>query len=82
MGLPKGRTNNPAGKPKGTKNKFRKPIVDEIIEVAKQLEAEGIGLAACAKQDPAWFFTHIFKNIIPKNIEVEHDGELTIKWQS
>ena len=75
MGLPKGRTNNPKGREKGSKNKITKPVVQEILDVAKKLEGDGVGLEACARANPEWFFTHIFKNVIPKNVELS--GEIT-----
>ena len=66
----KGKTNNPKGRTPGSKNKITKPIVQEILDVARMLHETGVGLEACAKSNPEWFFTHIFKNIIPKNIEL------------
>lgn len=81
MPFKKGQVGNPKGRPKGTKNKVTKPIVDQILEVSKELEEKGCGLSECAKQDPKWFYTVLFKNLIPKNVEVNMDGELTISWQ-
>jgi hypothetical protein len=72
----KGKTNNPKGRTPGSKNKLTKPIVQEILDVARMLHKEGVGLAECARANPEWFFTHIFKNIIPKNVELTGlDGE-------
>lgn len=67
-------TNNPAGRKPGTKNKLRKPLVDEIFAISEKLASEGKGLEDCAKQDPAWFFVNFLKNLIPKNIEVTGTG--------
>ena len=70
MPFTKGQIANPKGRPKGAKGKLRKPLVDEIIEIAEELAQQGKGLRDCAKQNPDWFFVNFLKNLIPKNIEV------------
>jgi hypothetical protein len=72
-GLPKGKTNNPAGRPKGTKNKLRGDLVQQILDIAESLAKEKKGLKDCARQDPSWFYTNFLKGLIPKNIEVKGD---------
>ena len=73
----KGQSGNPAGKPKGAKNKLRANLVQEILEIAQELKDEGIGLLDTAKGNPKWFFEHFVKGLIPKNIELE--AKLTVE---
>ncbi|MFO7656340.1 MAG: hypothetical protein R6W78_04675 [Bacteroidales bacterium] len=88
MGLSKGQTNNPAGRPRGSKNKATEVIrqkvedfitlkIDEVETVWKQLEAK----------DKMQFLTKILDFVMPKlkatdsdlniNINSLSDSELT-----
>ena len=67
----------PKGRPKGSKNKLRANLVQEILEIAEYLKGKKLGLKETAKQNPRWFFENFLKSLIPKNIEVE--GKLTIE---
>lgn len=82
MGLPKGRTNNPNGRRKGSRNKIQRDAQLTVDEIAEYLTDKGKGLKECAEENPKWFFETFFKLRIPKAIEISHDGELTVKWQS
>ncbi len=42
-------------------------IRTRVVDVWRQLEAEGKGLYACAKKDPVWFFTMFVRPMIPKD---------------
>ena len=74
----KGVSNNPAGKPKGTKNRVQKDLVQQILVISEQLSKEGKGLKDCAKKDPEWFHTNFLKALIPKNIEISGGAEITV----
>jgi hypothetical protein len=81
-GLPKGRTNNPAGKPKGAKNKIQRNIVEQIVSINAELDKQGKGLKHCAEQDPKWYHSIFTRAIVPKDVNVQVDGDLRITWQS
>lgn len=70
MGLPKGRTNNYKGRPVGSKNKLRAPLVEEVLAIAEELNRNGKGLRKCAMDDPRWFCETFLKNMLPRNIDV------------
>ena len=69
------------GRPKGAKNKIKKNLVDQIIQIAEDLDAKGKGLKDCATQDPGWFYTNFLKGLIPKNVSVtgEDGGPIQAK---
>jgi len=77
MGLPKGRTNNYKGRPFGSKNKLRQPLVAEILDIAAELKNQNIGLRQQALLDPKWFCETFLKNMIPRNIDVT--GSISIE---
>ena len=83
MAAPKG-TMPPAagmGRPKGCKNKVSKNIVDQIIAINAKLDKEGKGLKDCAEQDPKWYHSIFTRAIVPKDVNVQVDGDLRITWQ-
>lgn len=70
MGLKKGQTNNPNGRPKGRKNKFTKSIKDIFLEVFNELQTDDkANLLYWAKQNPTEFYRLISK-MLPKEIEI------------
>ena len=81
-GPPKGTSNNPAGKPKGCKNKVSKNIVEQIIAINADLDRQGKGLKDCAEQDPKWYHSIFTRAVIPKDVNVQVDGDLRITWQN
>jgi len=81
MEFVKGQSGNKRGRPKGAKNKIPTNIVERILFVTEELEKSGKGLSECAQSDPAWFYTNFLKGLIPKNIDVNLDGELKITWE-
>lgn len=82
MNFNKGQSGNKRGRPKGAKNKVPTNIVERILAVTEELEKSGKGLAQCAQQDPAWFYSNFLKGLIPKNVDLNVEGDITIKWQS
>lgn len=87
MAAPKG-TRPPAagmGRIKGSKNKLTKDMknmVDRIIEINAELDKEGKGLLDCAKKDEKWFHSIFTRAIVPKDVNVQVDGDLRISWQN
>lgn len=81
MAFKKGQRANPNGRPKGSKNKISKPVVDTILETHKKLLERGTDLEACALENPRWFYEHFFKNLIPKNVEITGEDGGPIKTQ-
>jgi len=65
------------GRPKGSKNKLRTNLVQEILDIAERLKEKEKGLEQMANQNPKWFFENFVKGLIPKNVEFE--GKLTIE---
>ena len=59
-----------AGRPKGSKNKLPRGLVEKVLHIAEKLEREGKGLEDCARQDPGWFYKHFVVPLLPKNVEV------------
>jgi hypothetical protein len=59
---------NPTGRPRGAKNKIPKNLVDQVLQIAADLEKHGKGLQDCAEKDPRWFFENFLKPMIPKNV--------------
>lgn len=74
MPLPKGKTNNPNGRPKGVRNKRTKNLLEKLDEIDAYLESKGKGLRDCAAEDPAWYHENFTKPRIPKNIELTGAG--------
>jgi hypothetical protein len=63
----KGKSLNPAGRPRGAKNKIPKNLVDQILEIAAHLDKQGKGLAHLAAKDPKWFYEVFLRLLVPKN---------------
>ncbi len=70
------------GRPRGSKNKIPTNIVERILKVTAELEKRGKGLSACAQKDPLWFYSNFLKGLIPKNVDLNIEGDLTIKWDN
>jgi hypothetical protein len=68
--LKKGKSLNPAGRPRGAKNKIPKNLVTQILNIAADLDKLGKGLQDCAEKDPRWFFENFLKPMIPKNVSL------------
>jgi hypothetical protein len=77
MGLPKGVTNNPAGRPKGSTNKtgteLRERITSFIEDRWEQVEAD---FDALEPKDRLQFFEKLLTYALPKLQSVNHEGEI------
>jgi hypothetical protein len=67
------------GRPKGLKNKLPIDLKKRILAVWDQLEESGKGLGTEAEKDPQWFYTNMVKPILPKDVKLDSDLNLTIK---
>jgi hypothetical protein len=76
MGFKKGFSGNAAGRPKGAKNKLPRNLVDRVLGISANLEEQGKGLQDCAEKDPKWFFENFIKPILPKNVDLSHEGRI------
>ncbi len=68
------------GRPKGAKNRITKSLIEKCEAVEAYLEKKGKGLRECANEDPAWYYENFLKPRIPKNVDVNMDGELKVSW--
>lgn len=78
MAAPKGNKFSP-GRPKGAKNKVPKDLVQQILDLAAELEEKGKGLTACANENPKWFCENFLKGLIPKNINVDTQATIILQ---
>ena len=64
------------GKPRGSANKSTRQIIDMILKVATELQrSPATSLKAVAVKDTKWFYQHVLRMALPKNIEVKTEGE-------
>lgn len=66
------------GKKKGAKNRIQKNLVNELLAIKDTLAKENKGLEDEARNNPKWFYENFIKPIIPKDINVGLEGDLTI----
>ena len=72
----KGQSGNPSGRPTGRKYQYTKDIKTAYLEAFEKLG--GIkGLVEWAQDNPGQFYSHIAK-MLPKDVEIKSDSELTI----
>jgi hypothetical protein len=83
--MPFQKGNKLGGRKKGGQNSVPKAVrisaKDRVDEVDFDLTKKGQGLAVQAAADPKWFYEKIWPKILPKNVDVNLDGELVIHWQ-
>lgn len=77
--IPGGGGGNPAGRPKGTKNKVPTSLVNEVLFVYDKLKTEKKGLLDEARLDPPWFYEHFIKVLLPKNVNLDFMGIMEIE---
>jgi hypothetical protein len=80
MRFQKGQVANPAGRPRGARNKLPRGLAERIMQIADDLEARGMGLPHIAARDPVWFFTTFVRPLIPKNAQLDTSEPLVIKF--
>lgn len=68
MGLKKGQTNNPKGRPKGAKDKVQRTVKESILEVFNRLDGVD-GFLTWATANPDEFYKGYFR-LAPKEVEV------------
>lgn len=76
MGLPKGRTNNRAGKPKGTLNKLPRDLRQSITDFLNEnFEEVLIEWGKLGGRDKVNFYKDLLQYAIPKlqNVEIDTD---------
>ena len=64
------------GRGKGIKNKLSRDVVKKVLDTVELLEAEDKSLYDVASKDQTsleWFYQHIFKADIPKDVRLEVD---------
>ena len=70
------------GRPKGAKNKTTQFIVDKILETFIYLQKDPkVNLKTWSKDNPETFYRHVMPKIVPKDVKVDHIGELVITWK-
>ncbi|MBZ4676375.1 MAG: hypothetical protein JG782_994 [Anaerophaga sp.] len=71
MGLPKGKTNNPRGRPKGTKNKSTNEIKGLIQDfISRNLDDLQTQYSQLEPKDKLIFFERILKYVLPQQRDV------------
>lgn len=82
MGLRKGQTNNPAGRPPGAKNRVTKKL---RLEITAFLEEQFITLKKDMKKlepkDRAQLYTKLLPFAVPQLKAVEHSGEIRSSFE-
>lgn len=70
---------------KGARNLIPAKMLDAAFNVFKELQKKvpdgekPTALLAMAKDDPKWFYATFGLKMMPAKIEIEHEGELTLK---
>jgi hypothetical protein len=74
-----GQSGNPAGKPKGCKNKIPQSLRELVLRAAEELEAENKSLTDEARKDPKWFYENFFKPMLPKELDLGNTDEKPLR---
>jgi len=66
------------GRPKGSKNKTPRDLVEKVLKIEADLAENNKGLADQAKAHPKWFLENFIKPLLPKNMDISSDTEIKI----
>ena len=77
MGLKKGQTNNPKGRPKGAKDKVQRCVKESILNVYESLGGdEAFHNWAVMEQTE---FYKLFAKLLPKDLNAKVEGSLSVE---
>ena len=81
MGLHKGQTNNPKGRPKGSKNRVSKDL-KELIDafLNEKFELVKDQLNELPPKDQRKFFTNLLPYVVPKLQDTKQEVEINNPW--
>ena len=65
-----GKSGNPNGRPRGSKNKRTTDVLALIQTAHNSLVKAKKDLSVQAKTDPKWFYEKIWSKIIPKDVQI------------
>src|SRR6516165_1648523 len=65
----KGTSGNPAGRPKGSRNKINQAYIDAI---AAEFEAHGVSALEKVRKKMPHVFLRLVAELLPKQVQVEH----------
>lgn len=74
----KGGKREGAGRPKGAKDKINRNLKQLVLDTVAQLESENKSLGEVGRDDPKWFYANFVKPMLPKDVDLNVDGSLTV----
>jgi hypothetical protein len=74
-----GHSGNPAGKPRGCRNKIPKTLKERVLRAIEELEKENKSLTDEARKDPRWFYENFFRPMLPKELNFGNADEKPLR---
>lgn len=76
----KGVSGNPAGRPKGSRNKISEAFIHAMAE---DFDAYGVDAIRRVREDKPDVYLRIVADLVPKELDVKHDGSIAFSnlWQ-